>query len=97
MSSFLSEYLPIFIFICIGFALAVGMTAVSFIIGDTNPDKEKYFFYTLKDGKDIITSIKVINLKKSNHYTDIHINNIILDSGIKDNMFRENRLKRRPK
>ena len=41
MSSFLAEYLPILIFIFVGFALAIGMTAISFIIGDSKPDKEK--------------------------------------------------------
>ena len=45
MSSFLYEYLPILIFIFISFALAVGMTAASFIIGDTKPDKEKLSAY----------------------------------------------------
>ena len=45
MSSFLSEYLPILLFIFIGFALAIGMTAISFIIGDTKPDKEKLSAY----------------------------------------------------
>ena len=45
MSSFLSEYLPILIFIFIGFTLAVGMTAISFIIGDKKPDNEKLSAY----------------------------------------------------
>ena len=45
MSSFLSEYLPILLFISIGFALAIGMTAISFIIGDKKPDKEKLSAY----------------------------------------------------
>ena len=61
------------------------------------PEKEKYFYYTLKDEKNIITSMKVINLKKTNCYTNISINDIILDSRISDNMFKENKLKRRPK
>ena len=41
MTNFLSEYLPIIIFIIIGFAIAIGMTAFSFVIGKNNPDKEK--------------------------------------------------------
>ena len=45
MSSFLSEYMPILIFVFIGFALAVGMTFISFIAGETNPDKEKLSAY----------------------------------------------------
>ena len=45
MSSFLSEYLPTLLFISIGFALAIGMTAISFIIGDKKPDKEKLSAY----------------------------------------------------
>ena len=61
------------------------------------PEKEKYFHYTLKDSKDIITSLKITNLKEPDSYTNISINNIILDSGISDNMFKDNKLKRRPK
>ena len=60
------------------------------------PVKEKYFYYTLKDSKNIITSMKVVNLKKPNFYTNILINNITLDSGMDDKIFRENKLKRRP-
>ena len=41
MSSILSEYLPILIFIFVGFGIAVGMTAIPFIIGESKPDKEK--------------------------------------------------------
>jgi len=44
-SSILSEYLPILIFIFIGFGMAVGMTAIPFIIGDSKPDKEKLSSY----------------------------------------------------
>ena len=61
-----------------------------------NPEKEKYFHYDLKDGKDIITSMKIVNLKKPGFYTNILIDNITLDSGIDDKIFRENKLKRRP-
>ena len=61
------------------------------------PEKEKYFYYALKDNKDIITSMKITNLKKPDFYTNISINNIILDSGISDNTFKENKLERRPK
>ena len=45
MSFILSEYLPILIFIFIGFALAIGMTTISFILGDIKPDKEKLSAY----------------------------------------------------
>ena len=45
MSSLLSEYLPILFFLFIGASLAIGMTAMSFIIGDINPDKEKLSAY----------------------------------------------------
>ena len=45
MSSFLFEYIPILLFILIGIGLAIGMTAVPFIIGNTKPDKEKLSAY----------------------------------------------------
>ena len=45
MSSVLSEYLPILIFIFIGFGMAVGMTVIPFIIGESKPDKEKLSAY----------------------------------------------------
>ena len=45
MSSLLFEYLPILFFLFIGIGLAIGMTAMSFIIGETNPDKEKLSAY----------------------------------------------------
>ena len=45
MTDFLFEYLPILIFIFIALALAVGMTFLSFIIGDSKPDKEKLSAY----------------------------------------------------
>ena len=45
MTSYLNEYLPILIFIFIGFGIAVGMTAFSFIVGKSNPDKEKLSAY----------------------------------------------------
>ena len=45
MSSFFSEYLPILIFIFIAFAIAVGMTVISFVVGETKPDKEKLSAY----------------------------------------------------
>ena len=44
-SSILSEYLPILIFIFIGFGMAIGMTAIPFIIGESKPDKEKLSSY----------------------------------------------------
>ena len=58
-------------------------------------DKQKEFTYIKKDGKDIVSSIKIKNLKKE-HYTNLYINDIILDSGIDDNYFKEHRLKRVP-
>ena len=45
MSSFLFEYLPIILFLFIGLALAIGMTTMSFIIGDSKPDSEKLSAY----------------------------------------------------
>ena len=45
MSSFFAEYLPILIFIFIALAIAVGMTVISFVAGDTKPDKEKLSAY----------------------------------------------------
>ena len=58
-------------------------------------EKQKEFTYIKKDKKDIISSIKIKNLKKE-HYTNLYINDIILDSGIDDNYFKEHRLKRIP-
>ena len=45
MTSFLSEYLPILMFIFIGLGIAVSMTAISFILGDSKPDDEKLSAY----------------------------------------------------
>jgi len=45
VSSLLSEYLPILFFLFIGIILAIGMTSLSFIIGDIKPDKEKLSAY----------------------------------------------------
>ena len=45
MSEFLFEYLPILIFIFIALALAVGMTLLSFVVGDSQPDQEKLSAY----------------------------------------------------
>ena len=45
MDLLLSEYLPILFFIFIGIALAIGMTTMSFIIGENKPDKEKLSAY----------------------------------------------------
>ena len=45
MTNFLLEYLPILIFIFVGFSIALGMTAISFIIGESNPDYEKLSAY----------------------------------------------------
>tara|TARA_B100001123_G_C14612657_1_gene750474 strand:- start:129 stop:500 length:372 start_codon:yes stop_codon:yes gene_type:complete len=41
----LSEYLPILIFLFIGMSIALGMTAMSFIIGKNKPDREKLSAY----------------------------------------------------
>ena len=45
MSDLLIEYLPILIFIFIALALAVGMTLLSFVVGDSQPDQEKLSAY----------------------------------------------------
>ena len=45
MENYLSEYLPILIFIIIGFAIAIGMTTFSFVIGERKPDNEKLSAY----------------------------------------------------
>ena len=44
----------------------------------------------------MISFIKIKNLKEG-HHTNLYIDDIILDSGIDDNYFREHRLKRIPK
>jgi len=41
MFNLLSEYLPILIFIFIGFSIAFAMMASSFVLGKNNPDSEK--------------------------------------------------------
>jgi len=45
VENYLSEYLPILIFIIIGFAIAIGMTTLSFVVGDKKPDNEKLSAY----------------------------------------------------
>ena len=45
MSLFLLEYLPILFFIFISLGIALGMTAMSFIIGERKPDSEKLSAY----------------------------------------------------
>ena len=45
VENYLSEYLPILIFIVIGFAIAIGMTTLSFVVGDSQPDEEKLSAY----------------------------------------------------
>ena len=45
MFSFLLEYLPILFFVIISLAIAVGMTAISFVVGSSKPDKEKLSAY----------------------------------------------------
>ena len=45
MNHFLLEYLPILIFIFIALAIALGMTVLSFVVGDSKPDSEKLSAY----------------------------------------------------
>ena len=45
MTSYLIEYLPILIFVIIGFGMAIAMTAVPFVIGISKPDNEKLSAY----------------------------------------------------
>ena len=45
MTSFLFNYLPILLFILVGFSIAFGMTALSFITRKSNPDNEKLSAY----------------------------------------------------
>ena len=45
MTSFLSEYLPIVIFIFLGLGIAIGMTAIPFVISESKPDSEKLSAY----------------------------------------------------
>tara|TARA_B100000029_G_scaffold147489_2_gene142776 strand:- start:1570 stop:1935 length:366 start_codon:yes stop_codon:yes gene_type:complete len=45
VSLFLLEYLPILFFIFISLGIALGMTAMSFIIGPNKPDSEKLSAY----------------------------------------------------
>ena len=45
MADFLFEYLPILIFIFIALGLAIGMTLLSFVVGDSKPDSEKLSAY----------------------------------------------------
>ncbi len=45
MANYLTEYLPILLFIGIGLAIAIGMTALSFVIGESKPDSEKLSAY----------------------------------------------------
>ena len=59
------------------------------------PDKQKEIEYIKKDGKDIVSSIKIKNLKEE-HYTNLYVNDVVLNSDIKDSYFKEHRLKRIP-
>ena len=45
VENYLSEYLPILIFIIIGFIIAIGMTTLSFVVGKRKPDNEKLSAY----------------------------------------------------
>ena len=45
MTNFLLEYLPILIFIFIGLGIGIGMTALSFVVVESNPDSEKLSAY----------------------------------------------------
>ena len=42
---YLTEYLPILLFVLIGLGIAIGMTAVPFIFGQSKPDNEKLSAY----------------------------------------------------
>ena len=44
-TEFLSEYLPILIFLVIASGLSVAMIAASFLAGKQNPDKDKLSAY----------------------------------------------------
>jgi len=45
MTSYLVEYLPILFFVFIGLFMAIGMTAIPFVIADSKPDSEKISAY----------------------------------------------------
>ena len=45
MASLLFEYIPILIFIFLAFGIAISMTAIPFIIGESKPDEEKLSAY----------------------------------------------------
>ena len=45
MTSYLVEYLPILFFVFIGLSMAIGMTAIPFVIGESKPDPEKISAY----------------------------------------------------
>ena len=45
MTLYLTEYLPILLFVLIGLGIAIGMTAVPFIFGQSKPDNEKLSAY----------------------------------------------------
>ena len=45
MNHFLLEYLPILLFIFIALAIALGMTILSFVAGESKPDSEKLSAY----------------------------------------------------
>ena len=45
MINFLSEYLPILIFIFVSLCIAITMTAIPFVVVKSNPDKEKLSAY----------------------------------------------------
>ena len=45
MTEYLLDYLPILIFVIIALGLAIGMTLLSFVAGESNPDAEKLSAY----------------------------------------------------
>ena len=45
MTSYLTEYLPILIFIIIGLGIAIGLTLIPFVVGVSKPDSEKLSAY----------------------------------------------------
>ena len=58
--------------------------------------KEKYFTYEKINAYQVLKEIKVHNIQK-NHSTQLKFENIVLDTGVKDDLFHERYLKRLPK
>ena len=58
--------------------------------------KEKYFTYEKINAYQVLKEIQVNNIQK-NHSTQLKFENIVLDTGVKDDLFHERYLKRLPK